>query len=169
MSLIDFLNSCLESSFVLVVVAFAGSFLLEMWPAFGDLSAQSKKFFTMGLSFAVPLLATAALYGQGLTTDRLWTALVAGFVAYFGTQAGHGVIIGGKVTAEVRPLAFVSEPPLNWTPAPSSLLEPEAPTVSNVPPASTTFVVAPSGADVARTVTYAALQAPPAPPNETTS
>jgi hypothetical protein len=78
------------------VVGFVLAFLLELVPGFDGVAPRQKRLLTMGLSFVVPIAATVGLYGLTANTDQVWAALVAGFVAFFGSQGGHAVLMGGK-------------------------------------------------------------------------
>lgn len=73
------------------------SWLLENVPAFQRLSADQKRWGTLGLSLLLPLLAEVLLqYVQAATWAALtpfWLALARGFVSWAGTQLNYyGVI-----------------------------------------------------------------------------
>ncbi len=78
-------------SALLVIVT---SFLVELWPAWKDISPVRKRlFFMIPLSLGLPLLATAVgvlYYGWSMAFDQTWfPAIVAGFAAAFGGQLAH--------------------------------------------------------------------------------
>ena len=82
------------------IVGFIMAFLLEVWPWFGTLGDKQKRFVSMALSLAVPILATAALVllypVSGDPLEMLWMALMAGFTSFFLSQGVHGAAYLGK-------------------------------------------------------------------------
>ncbi len=83
------------------VVGFILAFALELAPGFETYPPRQKRLLTMGLCFVVPVVAAVGLiaYGEiGLATWRdvvevVWAAGVAGFGAFFGSQAGHATML----------------------------------------------------------------------------
>jgi hypothetical protein len=96
MTLTDFLTSLLRADFIAAAVGVVLSFVLEMWPAFGQLEPRAKRLVVMALCFLFPLGATVGLYGGALTADQVWVALMAGFVAFWGSQVGHATRLSAK-------------------------------------------------------------------------
>ena len=82
----------------LKVAAFVGalwSFIVEMFPAFGELSPAVKRWVMLALCMAVPVLAlVVAAFGLRCPdvmfgADALGKALAAGAVAFMGSQLAH--------------------------------------------------------------------------------
>jgi len=70
-----------------VIVGFVLSFVAEWIPGYDGVSAKLKRLYMMLLCFVVPVLATFLL-GQ-FDQEAVWMALMAGFTAFFGSQASH--------------------------------------------------------------------------------
>ena len=70
-----------------VIVGFILSFVAEWIPGYEQVDAKLKRLYMMLLCFVVPVLATFLMgqFGQ----DAIWQALMAGFTAFFGSQAAH--------------------------------------------------------------------------------
>ena len=96
MTLTEFLTYLLSAGGISAAVGVVLSFVLEMWPQFDALEPRAKRLVTMALCFLLPLGATLGLYGAALTADQVWAALMAGFVAFFGSQAAHIAMLPGK-------------------------------------------------------------------------
>lgn len=82
----------------LAVSAFVGalwSFIVEMFPAFANLSYVAKRWLMFGLCLAVPVLALVvaayglACSGAALTVDSLAVAVAAGCAAFATSQIAH--------------------------------------------------------------------------------
>ena len=74
----------------LSIAGFILSFVVEWWPAYESMSSRAKRLVMMALCFVIPLVSLVGLILLGevsLTADAVWLALVAGFSAFFGSQA----------------------------------------------------------------------------------
>ena len=100
MTLVKFLEYA-SGPGVNAVVGFVLAFLLEFVPGFEKVAPRVKRLGTMLLSFVVPIAASLGLYGLAMTTEQVWLALVAGFVAFFASQGGHAVVLPGSYAAKV--------------------------------------------------------------------
>lgn len=68
------------------------SFVAEVWPAYHQLTPRSKRLVMLALCLAVPLGSVAGLWlvsGEPITLEVLWSALVAGAMAFSGSQVAH--------------------------------------------------------------------------------
>lgn len=91
MTFVEFVNYMGTSAGINAAVGFILSFLAEWWPAFGELSPKAKRLVMMLLCFIIPLVALLARLAMGemLTVESVWACLLAGFSAFFGSQAAH--------------------------------------------------------------------------------
>ena len=91
----EFLKTLSSSDGINGAVGFLLYFFAEyVWPGFKDYDPWAKRRLTMILSFIIPVVATVALVAQGVTPfspDVIWSALAAGFTAFFVSQGTHGV------------------------------------------------------------------------------
>ena len=109
MSFIEFLRYA-GGPGVNAVVGFVLAFVLELAPAFESYPPRQKRLLTMGLCFVVPVLAAVGLvvYGEvGIAAwtdvgELVWGALVAGFGAFFGSQAGHATMLSNEAWKPVQ-------------------------------------------------------------------
>lgn len=97
MSLVEFLRYAGTAAGINVVVGYALSFLAEWWPGYEEVGPRGKRLIMMGLCFVIPglsfvgLLALGEIGGPGGpgVAEALWSCLLAGFAAFFGSQAAH--------------------------------------------------------------------------------
>ena len=84
MTLPDFLTFAAGPG-VNAVVGFILSFVAEWVPGWNDLAPKTKRLAMMAGSFVVPVVATLLLgkYDQA----AVWNALIAGFTAFYDSQA----------------------------------------------------------------------------------
>ena len=80
------------------VVGFFLAFFLEWIPGFENLSAKGKRGLVMGLSLAVPIVATFLIWFYGgwpadgkAMIEGLFAAAFAGFTAFYASQGAHGL------------------------------------------------------------------------------
>jgi hypothetical protein len=104
-TLVEFLRWCAGPG-VAAVVGFLMAFALEISPGFEKWAPRQKRLLTMALSFVVPLAATVGLYGLMATTDQIWAALQSGFLAFFGSQAGHALLLPAVQRLPVAPATW---------------------------------------------------------------
>ncbi len=84
-----------------VLLVIATSFLIELWPAWKNISPVRKRlFFMVPLSLALPLLAAGVgvlYYDWPMAFDQTWwPAFLSGFAAAFGGQLSHTVNLKGE-------------------------------------------------------------------------
>ncbi len=91
MTFVEFLNYVGTSAGINAAVGFVISFLAEWWPSFEALEPKAKRLVMMVLCFVIPLAALLArvALGEMLTVDSVWACVLAGFSAFFGSQAAH--------------------------------------------------------------------------------
>lgn len=99
MNLVEFLRYAMTSAGINAAVGFVLSFLAEWWPGYTELPPRAKRVIMMALCFVIPLGAALGLWlvaGDPLTVDTLWAAVLAGFAAFFGSQAAHARVLATK-------------------------------------------------------------------------
>lgn len=112
MSLIEFLRYIGTGAGINAVIGFILSFAAEWWPQYETLTPRAKRLIMMVLCFVVPLLSLLGLIVVGeevLTLELIWSALMAGFAAFFGSQVAHARMLsvhterdqGEKATRQV--------------------------------------------------------------------
>jgi hypothetical protein len=95
MSWQEFLNYALTPAGIGAITGLVLSWIVEYWPAYGELEAKFKRLVFLALCFVVPLAATAGLVASGFTgpwgdfQNVWWPALVAGFTAFTSGQVSH--------------------------------------------------------------------------------
>ena len=89
----DFIELLRSSEGVAAAVGVALSFVLEWWPAFGELPARQKRVAVLAICVAIPALATASGYFSGclpaLDRDALWMAVYIGAITFGASQFAH--------------------------------------------------------------------------------
>lgn len=93
MSWVEFLDY-LRGPGVSATVGVLLSFVVEYWEQYNDLVPKYKRLVVAGLCFVVPVVATALSCASGIMVwgdwhQTWWPALVAGFVAFTGSQMAH--------------------------------------------------------------------------------
>lgn len=87
MSLTEFLQYVQTSAGINVVIGFVLSFIAEWIPGYDDIEPKLKRLVIMVLCFVLPVGATILL--GCYTAECIWSALLAGGAAFFGSQAAH--------------------------------------------------------------------------------
>ena len=76
-----------------LIIGFVLSFVVEWYPSWGNLPPRVKRIAMGFLSLVVPIAAAALSVAMGYQDSSFestfWPAIVAGFTAFTGSQAGH--------------------------------------------------------------------------------
>lgn len=110
MGLEEFLRYGQTSAGINIIVGYLLSFLVEVWPAYGGLSERCKRAVIIGLGFVIPVACTVGLWlvsGEAVTVDAVWSALAAGFSAYFGSQVAHARQLAAAPPGPAGPAVLV--------------------------------------------------------------
>ena len=103
-----FVKASVEAVFVNSVVGAVLSLIAEMWPWYGNLPKETKRWVMLALCMVVPVMALllgvywAGCEGMAITPDTLALAIATGSAAFGSSQAVHNKLRKKKSVGPLR-------------------------------------------------------------------